>query len=75
MLPRKSWLADNDTRRKTQWSHGENMDESAEQEDPEEGASSETECDMMRGHAEQIHRCVSQSRGGVGEVKVVSNTP
>ena len=52
---------------------GENTDESAEQEDAEEGAGSETECNT-HGHAEQIHRCVSQSRGGVGEVKVISNT-
>jgi hypothetical protein len=28
----------------------------------------------MHGHAEQIHRCVSQSMGSVGMVKVVSNT-
>jgi hypothetical protein len=27
----------------------------------------------MHGHAEQIYRCVSRSRGGVEEVKVVSN--
>ena len=71
MLPWKNRLADNDTRRKTK-SHGENLDESAEQEDPEKGASSETKCDI-HGHAEQIHRYVSRSRGGVEEVKVVSN--
>ena len=34
MLPRKKRLADNDVRRQTE-SHGENLDESAEQEDPE----------------------------------------
>ena len=70
-LPWKNGLADNEARRKTK-SHGENLDESAEQEDPEKGASSETKWDVQ-GHAEQIHRCVSPLRGGVEEVKVVSN--
>ena len=43
MLPGKNRLADNDARRKAK-SPGENLDESTEQEDPEENISSEKKC-------------------------------
>jgi hypothetical protein len=71
MLQRENWVADNDCGRKRK-AHGEDLDESTEQESAEEGAGSEKKC-CVHGDAEQVHRHVAQSRSGVGKVKIVSN--
>jgi hypothetical protein len=63
MLSRENWVADNEGGRKRK-AHGEDLDESTEQEGAEEGAGSEKKC-CVHGDAEQVHRYVAQLRGGV----------
>ncbi len=61
MLQRKNWVADNDGGRKRK-AHGEDLDESTQQEGAGEGTGSEKKC-CVHGDAEQVHRCVVQSEG------------
>ena len=72
MLLRADWVTDNDSHGKRK-AHGEDLDESIGQEGAEESAGSEKKC-HMHCNAKQIHRCVTQSRGGVGKVKMFSDT-